>query len=167
MSLSQVASASSVSMGLFWKWPTYSMGLFWKWPTSVLCVDKQQGILRAGLACPCKLFQTIPGLILHCQGSVPAVTVAAEIHYTGVWQWCNDPAARSLLGAPTVGLVRNHSSCLVVMQPQPNSVLTFLIVLLLQTRTFCFPSCQQLETSDFATWEASFQKLSFEWNEWQ
>ena len=104
--------------------------------------------------------------LFFSQGSVPAVTVAAAIHYTGVWQWCNDPAAKSLIGVPTVGLVGNHSSCLVVMQPQLNSVLTLQIVLLLQPQAFRFP--EQLETSEFATCEVCFQKrLCFERNEWQ
>ena len=83
--------------------------------------------------------------LFFSQGSVPAVTVAAAIHYTGVWQWCNDPAAKSLIGVPTVGLVGNHSSCLVVMQPQLNSVLTLQIVLLLQTHTFLFHHANSLK----------------------
>ena len=104
--------------------------------------------------------KTVPSILCQC----------INTHMHACWNlfhrllWCNDLAVR---WAPTAGWVRNGSSCLVAMQPQPFSLfLTLWIVLLWPTQMLHFPTRQQLKTFDSVVCPASVW-LSFEWNQWQ
>ena len=117
---------------------------FWKQPSSVLRVDKQQGALSVGPAHTNGFRQR------WCQQWL----LLAKIHSAGMWQWCNNPAAGSLL----VG------TCYVVGQEQfqpsgSDAATTYQSV----TQTFCSPaSSQHLKASNCIVCKASFQR-SFEW----